>query len=353
MTLKTYIDEKRGMLEPVILEFLKAKKEEYKHIRYLEHAIEKLEVFVTQGKMLRGILVLASIEMFGGTVTDRELHIAAALELTHSALLIHDDIMDNDLKRRGKPTIFSQYITESADENVHESHLYGISQGINVGDISLFFAYELLCVSLDKCDVGVDLLRFYSQELVKVGGAQMQDVAFGYSLGNPEITDILNVYIYKSGRYTFSLPLVMGALYCHTDKHVIAQLDRFGEKLGTIFQIKDDEIGIFGEEDEIGKPVGSDIRENKKTIYRALLFQKANETQLKFLNRIFGSEQLTKKEIEKVKKLLIEMGVIDEVEKTVQKLTFDVRDILSTLDITQEFRKLLNEFIEYNLNRSM
>lgn len=346
MNLKEYLSEKRKLLEPFILDYLKSKKGNNSSLVYLDDAIEKLEEFVTQGKMLRGILVLASVEMFGKKIEEQELKVAAALELTHSALLIHDDIMDNDVTRRGNPTIFAQYISEAP--KVSDPKAYGISQGINVGDISLFYAYELLSESSDR-----KLIKFFTDELVKVGAAQMQDVAFGYASDNPSNESILNVYIYKSGRYTFSLPLVMGAILSNKDDLTIKKLDEFGEKLGTIFQIKDDELGLFGEEEEIGKPVGSDIRENKKTIFRALLFSKANDDQLHFLNSVFGNEKLSKEEIEKVKELLKTQGVIEEVDLMVENLLSEVRSVLETLEISDDSQRLLNEFIEYNLKRSV
>lgn len=351
MKLKEYLLEKRNILEPFILDYLKSKKGADAHLEYLDDAIEKLEDFVTQGKMLRGILILASIEMFGKKIGDQELCVAAALELTHSALLIHDDIMDNDVTRRGNPTIFSQYIAEA--KKVSDPKAYGISQGINVGDISLFYAYELLSESSKNIDLNQKLVKFFTDELVKVGAAQMQDVAFGYSSENPNIESILNVYIYKSGRYTFSLPLVMGAILTEQSDSTITKLDQFGEKLGTIFQIKDDELGLFGEEEEIGKPVGSDIRENKKTIFRALLFSKAKQEHMQFLNSVFGNENVTKEEIEKVKLLLKTEGVVDEVNAMVVALLSEVRSVLETLNVSKSFQELLNEFIEYNVKRSV
>ncbi len=351
MNLKEYLSEKRKLLEPFILDYLKSKRGSNSNLAYLDDAIEKLEKFVTQGKMLRGILVLASCEMFGREISNQELQIAAALELTHSALLIHDDIMDNDLKRRGNPTIFAQYISQATQ--VSDPKTYGISQGINVGDISLFYAYDLLSNSTNDVKLNRKLVKFFTEELVKVGAAQMQDVAFGYSSENPNTEDILSVYKYKSGRYTVSLPLVMGAILTNQDNDTIKKLDKFGEKLGIIFQIKDDELGLFGNEAEIGKPVGSDIRENKKTIFRSLLFQKADSKQMNFLNTVFGNGQLTQEEIVRVKKLLSELNVVDEVNQAIQELLLDVRSILSNLDISKSSKSLLEEFIEYNLNRSV
>lgn len=353
MQLKSYLTDQKNILEPHILQFLQSKKNLAPDVPFLQDSLNRLEQFVTQGKMLRGILVLMSAEMFGREIGKSELNAAAALELSHSALLVHDDIMDNDLKRRGHPTIYAQYISEASESNVSDSKTYGISQGICVGDMSIFFAFELLSQVSGDDTQRSRLTKFYSEELAKVCAAQMQDVAFGHSKNEPSIEEILNVYVYKSGRYTFSLPLVMGAILAGRDGEIIAKLDTFGEKLGTIFQIKDDELGLFGEEEQIGKPVGSDIREDKKTIFRALLFKKATPEQKGKLNAIFGSEHLTMNEIEQIRELMKTSGVLDEVQETVESLFAEVKTILEQIDVVESYKNLLNDFIEYNVLRKV
>lgn len=200
---------------------------------------------VTRGKTIRGSLVFFGHEMFGADNGDDLMPVAAGLELIHTGLLVHDDIMDNDELRRGMPTIHAEL---------------GTNIGMAAGDMAFFLGYELM--TQKSTPTTAHILRTISKELTSVCAAQMQDV----STSSQSEADVLSLYRYKTARYTFSLPLVLGAIVANASPATQQQLEDLGEHLGILFQISDDELNRSGDPTVSGKPRGSDERDGKKTL---------------------------------------------------------------------------------------
>src|SRR5258708_2894344 len=124
---------------------LEEKKDEFSNVnKWGSDVCEKLVAFIGEGKMIRGNLVLVLFEAYAGKITDDAIRIAAAIEFFHLSFLIHDDIMDNDIVRRGNPTIFAQYQSFGEHKKFPHPHHFGESMGISVGDIGFFLGFELL-----------------------------------------------------------------------------------------------------------------------------------------------------------------------------------------------------------------
>ncbi len=275
--------------------------------------LARLKEYVLRGKLLRGALVFLGYDAVGGDPERRDaccLPAAAAMELTQSFLLIHDDIMDKDEVRRGVPSLHRQYRDYAQDRGVSNPEHLGASLGICIGDIGVFLAMELLALA-EAAAAGAlppgAFLATYARELNLVGLAQMDDVFFGQAPEEPSVDRVVQVYRFKTGRYTFSLPLVLGAILAAGSSETQSALARFGEELGVVFQIKDDEIGIFGEEEHIGKPAGSDIVANKKTVFRQLLISRGAPAETMAL---FGREELGPEEVARVRKTMASLGVL-------------------------------------------
>lgn len=235
-----------------LIAFLKQKGSSLSHInKWGGDIIDRLIPFTTSGKTTRGSLAVYIYSLFAKRRSSRIYDAAAALELFHSGLLIHDDIMDNDKLRRGRKSIWEQY--RSISRSLH----IGISLAINAGDLCFFLAQELLTDS--------DLLPFISSELTYVAIAQMQDVE-NIRSASVSKDDILSLYRYKTARYTFSLSMAVGAMVAGAKSAHIVTLKRLGESMGLLYQIRDDELSVYGSSAVTGKPVGSDERNEKQTL---------------------------------------------------------------------------------------
>lgn len=350
MTLVKYFQQKRLILKTHLTTFLVHKKNQ-SSIPLYKDVVSRLVPFLTAGKMLRGILVIFSCEMFNRKVNEDVLNTASALELAHSALLIHDDIIDRDTLRRGQKTIFAQYIDYAKRGRIKDPNSYGQSMGICVGDIAFFLSFELLSKLSIESTTQQELAEKFANEMQTVGTGEMFDIDAAERRNNPTLEQIFDIYRYKTARYTFSLPLTLGGILVGSNNSIIRKLEKLGELFGIIFQIKDDELGLFGEEIEIGKPVGSDIRENKKTIWRLLLYQHAKGAERSFLDSCFGNEKVKKQEIGDIQQLIKKYRIRELIEGKIRQFTKESISIIKNLPIKQSYKRYLVELVEYNVGR--
>jgi len=323
-----------------------------------EDGYKRLEDYASRGKMIRGALVCLGIDLFVPSsfskpgLMQQAYHLGSVIELFQTMLLIHDDVMDQDDLRRGKPSVHAQYRKIAAERACANPNRLGESLGICLGDVAVFNAYELLS-ALDCSDsVLRRLLRLYSRELSYVGFAQMDDVFNSGAKEDPELSSILQVYRFKTGRYTFSLPLVSGALLAGKAEDDLKPLVRVGELLGIIFQIRDDHINLFGDPALTGKPAGSDIRENKRTLHRNYLFQMTDISQVQKLGKVFGNAEAQEAELVFVLDEMQRIGVPARIENELERYKEEiVRQLDEIKDLLPEGRDLLEALLRYNLER--
>lgn len=288
-------------------------------------AANRLADFASRGKMLRGSLVRLGYEL----ITRHEavepdataIRLAgAAMELFQSGLLVHDDIMDRDRVRRGFPTLHVGYESTLESGGYDDPPHYGEALGICAGDLAYFAAFQLLAELPTGAARTVRATLIAARELCVVGIAQMQDVVngavrpgsanpFRAAPTDPSEEDILRLYRYKTGRYTFSLPLALGCALAGGADADRLTLEQAGEDLGILFQLKDDELGLFADEAVLGKPVGADIREDKKTIFRHRLMARADSQTRERLSTIFGRHDAKAADVDFVRGELERLGI--------------------------------------------
>lgn len=231
---------------------------------WAEDTLTRIAKFAVAGKSVRGSLVPYSYTLFQKEISAPVWDAAIAMELFQAGLLIHDDIMDEDLIRRGMPSLHSQYEQLAASQKGNDIAHFGVSQAINIADLCYFLGYRLLSSAGDA------IVRLVSTELSMVALAQMQDVASGHLTKPYDKEDVLNLYRTKTARYTFSLPMRTGAMLAGADGTTQSALERLGECLGMLYQIRDDEMNAVGNTAVTGKSVGSDAANNKQTLATVL-----------------------------------------------------------------------------------
>ncbi|MFP4490562.1 MAG: polyprenyl synthetase family protein [Spirochaetaceae bacterium] len=359
--MKTFFREQKEAILGYLEKAAAEKAEDLSRVHPMgREVVEKILDFAGRGKMLRGGLVGLGYALYGDNpaeVAENEAVLAAgaAMELFQSAFLIHDDIMDRDSMRRGVPTVYTQYAKSAKEEGLADAEHMGEALGICVGDISFFMAYEILaggaCGAEEKRRC-VPLLTLASKELSYVGVAQMLDVRWGNGADEVSEKDVLELYRYKTGRYTFSLPLSAGALIADAEEPRRRRLERIGELLGVVFQLRDDELGLFGDEESLGKPIGSDIREGKRTPFYLSLMERVNNEQKSTLLGIFGNNKAGEEEVEYVRSLMEKLEVRDEIVRTCEKLSREARMEMEALEGTHpESHRILEDLLDYGLNR--
>lgn len=199
------------------------------------------------GKRLRPVLLLLSADLFGGSVL-RSLDAAVAIELFHNFTLLHDDIMDRSPIRRGHPTVHMKWNENSA---------------ILAGDVMLVKAYEMIA-RVPAEQLG-DILHIFNTVAEEVCQGQQLDMNYERS-GNVDvtITDYLEMIRLKTA-VLLGGSMKIGAVLGGAAAEQADLLYRFGEHLGLAFQLQDDILDVFGDQQKFGKKKGGDIFANKKT----------------------------------------------------------------------------------------
>jgi geranylgeranyl diphosphate synthase type I len=312
----------------------------------------RLRAFAARGKMVRGGLLLLGYEMHAGRAAPAAVaRAAAAVEIIHSSLLIHDDIMDNDRLRRGARTMFAQYEQVGRARHAADPGRFGLSMGICAGDVGYFVAWDILSRLPLEPAARASLLAMVSRELAYVGLAQMQDIAFGAFDRTPARDEVIALYLHKTARYTFSLPLMAGALLAGAGAAERRKLGELGERLGVIFQVRDDDLGMFGTEAETGKPVGSDIREGKKTLLYLELFRRTRGAERRELEALFGKPTLSRAEAAHVRGAIEKLGARKTLDSMLQGLARDAKRIIDSLPISAAHAGVLQDICARSLER--
>lgn len=277
------------------------------------------------GKLLRPILAQITCEAVGGKSED-VLDAAVALELVHVFSLVHDDIMDNDDMRRGRATVHKKW---------------DINTAILAGDAILIKAYEALGrvqrLYLPR------VLSEFSQAILQVCEGQALDIEFEH---RDDVT--LDDYFMMIDRKTaklFSLACELGAILGGVSEEHIAAMRTYGMKLGRAFQVQDDLLDILADEEILGKNVGSDIQEDKKTFLMVYTRQHGKREQLEQLTSFSGREHLAKKDIQKIIALLDEIGTIAAARKEIKSALEQARRALAALSDNKS-RELLSVLLD-------
>ena len=233
---------------------------------------------VVKGKSLRSTLCLLANEAVGGNPR-QILPAAAALELLHNFTLIHDDVQDEDLERRHRPTVWA---------------IWGKSQAINAGD-ALHALAALTMLRLRERDIPAEktlwALQVLEESCLKVIEGQYLDLSF------EERLDIrVEAYLEMVERKTAALfegAAWMGASLGTEDEELVTALRGYGKELGFAFQIRDDILGIWGSQERTGKNPGTDLRRRKKTLPIVHALQISGELRELYQKKEFQEEEVS------------------------------------------------------------
>ena len=253
---KDTIEVSREKIENKINEILDKEIKKYENNEFVKNCLEELKRLSAGGKRVRGYLVKLGAMLFGKN-DDCYIDIAAALEIFQTAILIHDDIIDEAEERRGMETINAKY-----------SGHFGISKAICIGDLGFFLSYRII----NKLDISEtlkeEISRVYSKPLYNTVNGEIIDVELPLKDINyhKKMDDkiIYDIYINKTAWYTIIGPVLIGAASASASYSDKEKLKLMGTYLGIAFQIKDDLLGLYSTSCNMGKTL-NDIKEGKQT----------------------------------------------------------------------------------------
>lgn len=320
----------------------------------LEPAAAALRGFVAGGKRLRPALLLLGYAAAGGRDRGGVMGPALALELLHTCALLHDDVIDRAVARRGRPTVHEGFAARHAEAGmVGDPERYGDAAAILLGDLAFVQADELFLQAGDRGVAAgplVAALRRFTVLREEVTAGQFLDVHAAHT----RVTSrqlARTVATLKSGRYSVARPLEIGALLAGTTPRLVAGLGRFGDPLGRAFQVRDDVLGVFGEEAVTGKSAASDLVEGKRTVLVAEAMARLDEADAAELESLLGRDDLDTTQTQRIRALMESSGGRAATEDYVDAQLHEALEALRTLPLAPEPAGALADLARYVATR--
>ena len=289
------------------------------------------------GKKLRPFLTINVCKALGGKEEDA-LPPAVAIELIQAFSLVHDDIIDRDNTRRGAPTVHKKW---------------GIPTAIVAGDLLHIKAYDVVTKA---AMTNPRLLRVLPNVINEINDSTVR-ICEGQELDEElekETHPTENEYLEMISKKTASLfeaATTVGALAAESNSEALKSMRSFGHLLGMSFQIVDDLLGLTADEKELGKPVGSDIREGKRTLPVVYTLAKGSAQKRKIILETLGNRKASARQYSTAIKAMASTSALDYSERKAEGYAQEARKKLLSLPESNE-RKLLDEALQFILERS-
>lgn len=315
------------------------------HPHYQELWAEAARLIGSGGKRFRPRMAILSYCMFNGDDVEAILPAAAALELLHLGMLIHDDVIDRDYVRYGVDNIAGGYkkryshLVTNKDDQTHYAH----SAALLAGDLMISEAYLLMAESSVDARTIIATQKLLGQSIYEVVGGELLDTEAAFRGGSTVSPEL--IALHKTASYTFTMPFLVGAELAGASAEEKEQLRVFGKNLGIAYQLRDDVIGVFGNEAETGKSTSGDIREGKRTYMVEQFYALASIDQRNRFDAYFGHQSLTDEECEEARALLRDSGALDKTEQTIAAYEAEARKAMATLSINPLYQDQLDELI--------
>ncbi|HPN96501.1 MAG TPA: polyprenyl synthetase family protein [Candidatus Moranbacteria bacterium] len=336
--------------------FDKKIKEAGKSHKLAKEAVKMIADFtLADGKRIRPAMLYYAYLANGEKDCNKILEVSQSIELTHTFLLIHDDIIDKDERRHGTPTIHERYkkIGRRIAPEKDVAH-FGNSMAMLAGDMTQAMANEIIFNSQFSPQTIVKALDKLQEIIYHIVPGEMMDVVMEIK-GKATEKEILEMYEGKTSSYSFEGPLHLGTILAGKyDDKMLKNYTQYAMPMGKAFQIRDDILGIFGNEKKLGKPVGSDIIEGKQTllVIKALEFGSAEQKNI--VKKYLGKEDITKKELEAFRAVIKETGSLEYCQKLSEKFIEEALASLEKINIKNEEAKFfLRGIAEYMVKREV
>lgn len=319
---------------------------------------EMIRDFVLSGgKRIRPALVYYGYLAAGGSDNENIVKASMSIELAHIFLLIHDDIIDRDNMRHNSPTVHEKYRAwgEELKLNKNEAEHFGNSMAIVAGDVVYSMANEIIYTSDFSPKIILSALKKIQKIVYRTIPGEMLDILMEAKKTATE-DEIMRMYEGKTARYTFEGPLHLGVALAGKgdDEKLLKTFTKYSLLAGKAFQLQDDILGIFGDQQKIGKTVGADVIEGKQTLLFIKALELGNPEQRKKIKQFFGKKDLDLSELKIFRRIIKDTGSL----KYSQDLSSDlIEKALVTLEKHKfenaEAQLFLKGIAEYIIKREV
>ena len=284
------------------------------------------------GKRIRPVLMLLGYNLWKDD-PERILMPAVAVETYHNYTLLHDDLMDNADKRRGHDTVHKKWDANTA---------------ILSGDAMLVVAYQRLA-SVDQTKLK-PVLDLFTETALEIDEGQQFDIDFENRSDVKEEEYIEMIRLKTS--VLLACALKIGAILANAPVTDAEALYKFGEQLGLAFQLQDDLLDVYGDTKVFGKEIGGDIMCNKKTFMLINAFNRANDAQLKELQKWCSGEKFDRKEkVAAVTQLYDEIGIRQLCEAKIEYYFEESKKWLDKVSVPEERKAHLRAYVNQMMKR--
>lgn len=321
------------------------------HPRYELLWGELSRVTQADGKRLRPRATILAYQAFGGKDISAIIPVAVAQEVLHASLLIHDDIIDRELTRRGELNISGIYLHDHYKDShrPHQSRHHSDSTALLGGNLLLTMAFQLI----HECPLAHERVVVAQNILHRI----VFEVAAGQLLDNEVV--FLNeidapaelIARYKTASYSFIGPLLIGAALAGAEAASFGLLEKYATNLGIAYQLSDDLLGLFGKEAVTGKSTISDLREGKRTYLVEQFIALSDKQDSALFFRTFGDPKMSPKEADELKRLMQKSGAVEKTQVQLQNHVSLARSALDQLKLTQDSHNKFENLIMLSTQR--
>ncbi|MBA5848111.1 polyprenyl synthetase family protein [Gordonia amicalis] len=315
----------------------------------LTPAVDAIGGRIGGGKRLRAAFCLWGARGAArGQTVPGVVELASAIELFHFAALVHDDVMDDSDTRRGLPTVHRHFAdTHRADGRRGDSDTWGTAVAILVGDMCLSWSDDLVAAAVDAVprDVRQAVRETWTEMRNEAYAGQYLDM-LGQTEEHTDPDRTVRVLRYKSARYSIGQPLRLGGTLAGADAGLLADYDRIGLSAGEAFQLRDDILGVFGDEKVTGKPTIDDIREGKRTMLMALAEESATWTERRVMANCLGNPDLDADGAALMREVVESTGALERVEQRIVELAEDALAVVAHASVDDQTRQALTSLVE-------
>ena len=314
---------------------------------------ELKDYFLSGGKRIRPLLCIATFNGFSKDKSQNIILPSVGVEFLHNASLIHDDIIDKDDFRRGKPAFhfrFRNYHQKYNLKKMTDSD-FGNSIGIIGGDSAFFLGLEAYFLSDFDKELNINAINYYEQAFIEIANGVLIETDM-VNQRNLTISDYINMISLKTGAL-IEKSILIGANYARVEEKLKKYLSTYGYNLGIIFQIIDDILGTFGDEKNTGKPIDSDILEGKKTCLLIEALDKLEEKDKVRLEGIIENPNISKEDVQEVRDLYLKAEVLNSCKELAKSYYNEAKLSLDKLsnNINQSEFEFFENLLDFVLER--
>ena len=341
------IDRVRAAVWAALSDFLEVQRETLAAMdQSLLPVVDEVCALADGGKRLRPLFAYWGWRGFSGEGPRESdaavLRAVAALEFVHASALVHDDVMDGALTRRGRPATHVGFASRHGDgELAGDGGAFGVAAAILVGDLALVWSDELLRCSGISPTALSRARQVWDTMRTEVTAGQYLDLLRAAG-GLPGAQGALTVARYKSAGYTVQRPLQLGAAIAGAGEHAAEVYTAIGLPLGEAFQLRDDVLGVFGDPSVTGKSADDDLREGKQTLLVALAEEAADGDGRRLLSEALGNPDAGPAEFDALRALFESTGARAQVEQRIAERTALARTAIAEAPLADDARAALD-----------